>query len=257
MKKHYDHIYLSPHLDDAMFSCGSIISKQREQVESVLILTVFAGVPEKSLELSASIISFIKKSGYDSVTNFCKARCIEDKNACNFLNVEYKHLKFLDCIYRTGKSGTILYKNFSEIFSSNPASQDVTVKELYSSIQSILVNASNVYCPLPINGHIDHVLTNNVGEMLVKKGCDVFFYEDIYTLDHDVSLFLKENKPRLKSQILIKVKKEDISNHKKAIQCYKSQLNGLLAHTKMSTNEIVSFLNHCDNEKPYQRLWSY
>ncbi len=43
INKRYEHIYLSPHLDDVALSCGGRIVKQRSKGENVLVVTVFTG----------------------------------------------------------------------------------------------------------------------------------------------------------------------------------------------------------------------
>lgn len=72
--KPYNHVYLSPHLDDVIFSCGSAISKQHRIGDSILVITIFAGTPSDIDALPVSTKEFIKESGYSSVVDFCKAR---------------------------------------------------------------------------------------------------------------------------------------------------------------------------------------
>ena len=39
------HVYLSPHLDDAVLSCGGMIHRQAQAGERVVVVTVCAGDP--------------------------------------------------------------------------------------------------------------------------------------------------------------------------------------------------------------------
>ena len=42
MKKHYNAVFISPHIDDAIFSCGGTIAQLAHQ-GNVLILNIFTG----------------------------------------------------------------------------------------------------------------------------------------------------------------------------------------------------------------------
>ncbi|MHA1303522.1 MAG: PIG-L deacetylase family protein [Candidatus Heimdallarchaeaceae archaeon] len=43
-----DHIFLSPHLDDAVASCGGLIAKLVEQGNKVIVATFFTKSPDLS-----------------------------------------------------------------------------------------------------------------------------------------------------------------------------------------------------------------
>ncbi|VPT50118.1 N-acetylglucosaminylphosphatidylinositol deacetylase superfamily [Streptococcus pneumoniae] len=45
MSNNTKYIFLSPHLDDAIFSCGDYISKLTSEGEIVLVITIFSGYP--------------------------------------------------------------------------------------------------------------------------------------------------------------------------------------------------------------------
>ncbi|WP_225208806.1 PIG-L family deacetylase, partial [Streptococcus pneumoniae] len=51
--------FLSPHLDDAIFSCGDYISKLTSEGEIVLVITIFSGYP-LSQQLQPSAKQFHK-----------------------------------------------------------------------------------------------------------------------------------------------------------------------------------------------------
>ena len=86
----YRYVYLSPHLDDAVLSCGGLIHRQRQEGESVLVVTIFAGSADQA-------------AASDFATSLCRswglgpdpvmARRIEDQRALSFLSAEYRHLQ--------------------------------------------------------------------------------------------------------------------------------------------------------------------
>ena len=52
MTDFYPHVYLSPHLDDAVLSCGGLIHRQVVAGQRPLVVTIFAGTPPVDVELS-------------------------------------------------------------------------------------------------------------------------------------------------------------------------------------------------------------
>ncbi|SUO62319.1 N-acetylglucosaminylphosphatidylinositol deacetylase superfamily [Streptococcus pneumoniae] len=58
MSNNTKYIFLSPHLDDAIFSCGDYISKLTSEGEIVLVITIFSGYP-LSQQLQPSAKHFI------------------------------------------------------------------------------------------------------------------------------------------------------------------------------------------------------
>jgi len=48
----YRHIYLQPHYDDAIFSCGGAVALQVGSGQQVLLVTIFGGTPPAGQALS-------------------------------------------------------------------------------------------------------------------------------------------------------------------------------------------------------------
>ena len=46
------HLFVSPHFDDAVLSCGATMHRLRRLGERVMVLTVCAGVPDNSQSLA-------------------------------------------------------------------------------------------------------------------------------------------------------------------------------------------------------------
>lgn len=259
MNNRYNHVYLSPHLDDAILSCGSLINKQKRHKESVLIITIFAGIPQKDYKLSRSISKFIKESGSRSSTDFCRTRIKEDIDAIKLLNISFKHLNFLDAIYRKNLLGDFFYANFSKIFSIYADKSDIVKESIYRVIKGDLKETSIIYCPISIGKHIDHIITRQVGNLLESQGQNILFYEDIYTLDYNVNLYLRRYERDLIKYNKYSVSNNDLIMHERAINCYKTQIKGLIRGTKMSVKGMVRKLNHklYKNQLPYINLWHY
>jgi LmbE family N-acetylglucosaminyl deacetylase len=90
-------IILSPHLDDGAYSCGGWIWEQVRKGQEVIVCTLFAGSPTGiTIPPFAELLQQTWGFQGDATTG----RRQEDAAACAFLGCEWRHLEFLDCIYR-------------------------------------------------------------------------------------------------------------------------------------------------------------
>lgn len=87
-------IVISPHLDDAVLSCGQLLAAHPRST----VITVFAGVPPVHLPLT----DFDKACGFDSGAQAVSARREEDRRACAVLDATPIWLDLLDAQYREG-----------------------------------------------------------------------------------------------------------------------------------------------------------
>jgi LmbE family N-acetylglucosaminyl deacetylase len=157
-KPHYRAIIISPHLDDAVFSCGGAITQMVKE-GPVLVINIFT-----------RYLSDIKFHGIVMGNE----RQQEEKSAANFLGYESRNLDELDAIYRHKT-----YQKISNIFYP-PIEEDMQwLPFLRQKIFEIIgeVDYQEIYIPLGIGWHVDHILTNLVFEPMF---CDpkLFFYED-------------------------------------------------------------------------------
>ena len=91
----FDQIYLSPHLDDAVLSCGGRISQQTARGEKVLVVTVCAGDPPPApLSEFAQALHIRWALPFHPVA----ARRDEDEAALAVLGASALHLPLPDCI---------------------------------------------------------------------------------------------------------------------------------------------------------------
>ena len=140
------HIFLSPHLDDAVVSCGGTIAKLVYKREDALVITVYTRGPDiKSLPKK-----FHKFADYD-------LRKKEDQVALDKLSADYKWLDIEERAYRTP-----LLKRPTEVFKidlSKGLNQFLNIKEIQSKLDKIFeVNPkAKIYAPLGVGNHFDHV----------------------------------------------------------------------------------------------------
>jgi LmbE family N-acetylglucosaminyl deacetylase len=161
-------IFLSPHLDDAVLSCGAIlydlIHKQHHNVE---VWTLFSGdVPPGPLSSFAAELHQRWNTGLEAP----KARRAEDKLACERLGVEPRYLMLPDCIYRfrQGTNLPLIEKN-EDLFNLPLETESSLIQELSLKLANTLPAECRLVLPLGVGGHIDHLLTRAVGETINKS----------------------------------------------------------------------------------------
>ena len=174
----YCHVYLVPHLDDAVLSCGGLIHRQAAAGEPVLVITVFAGSPSyTNLSVFAKYLYHTWNLGTDPM----EGRRMEDQRALASLGAEYRHLGHKDCIYRCATDGTTwLYPKRDDIFGDvHPTELNygrVLAKELSLALPP--AGGATLYLPLGIGHHVDHKILRQAAFILRQDGYKVRFFED-------------------------------------------------------------------------------
>jgi LmbE family N-acetylglucosaminyl deacetylase len=84
-------LVISPHLDDAVLSCGMLLSA----AEKPCVVTVFTGYPQEAARLT----DWDRGCGFTVGVEAMRARLEEDAHALRLLDSEVRHLGFLDSQY--------------------------------------------------------------------------------------------------------------------------------------------------------------
>ena len=169
IRRSYPHVYISPHMDDAVLSCGGRIAMQVSQGEGVLVVTVFS---EINGSRAASAMPGIPPGGLREMQD-------EDETALGRLGVDHLRLDYRDGAFRQRfpllRYGLHLRaaERFAGIFGA-----------IRTDIERICSVAAcrNLYLPLGIGQHIDHHLAFRIGFHLKRNPAnpiEVSFYEDI------------------------------------------------------------------------------
>lgn len=136
----YRAVFLSPHLDDAAFSCGGEIARLRREGK-VLVLNVFT-----------KYLANARKAQ----VNLSDDRYQEEQSAAGILGYEYKYLNELDIFFRHPR-----FESGGNIFL--PLEKDQI--EYLPKVRKILLDSledmtfDHLYLPLGIGWHTDHILT--------------------------------------------------------------------------------------------------
>jgi len=151
----YTCIYLSPHLDDAILSCGGRIWQQAQVGESVLVVTIFAAAPAPDIRLSPFAQELHTQWGH--LTDAVSIRQEEDMAALTLLGAEAMHWPYQDCIYRQTASGSFPYASYEALWGEVHPTDNELVAELTARLAALpLAQGGTIYAPLGVGHHVDH-----------------------------------------------------------------------------------------------------
>lgn len=180
------YIFISPHLDDAAFSAGALMSflSPNHHVEVINVFT------QGSSNLTFSGKQYLKQCGYQDYLHLFQDRVIEDRRALNLLGIKSKNLGFIDALWRQVPRYRIPLAELNAVYPTyrfhitrgkvSPHDQAL-IKKIAKRLRSIVGGGNvQVYCPVG-HGHIDH--------QIVKLACELAFGIDklIYWLDFPYS----------------------------------------------------------------------
>lgn len=233
MPPRYDHIYISPHLDDAALSCGGAIASQVAAGEPALVVTLLAGdapdpqSPDAALSGSLSPFAVELHARWGLGAAPMAGRRAEDRLALEALGASALHLPFLDAIYRTGPDGRPLYPSREAIFGPLHLSEERLVDELAQALAA-LPPAARVYAPLGVGGHVDHILARLAVERWHPAQTGLWYYEE-YPYAEAPEQTARALGGRAWREHLVPLTAADLQAKVEAIARYTSQINSLFA----------------------------
>jgi LmbE family N-acetylglucosaminyl deacetylase len=163
--------FISPHLDDAVFSTGSLIARL-SAITECRVITVFT---ESSTPLTLSARRFLKQSRINDANELFEIRRAEDISACAILGIRSAHLGYEDALFRKKSTG-LLARIIPELGHTYPIyrlqiSQGQVAKaddSVIARIETDLlkhIDTSRPYlvlAPLATGQHVDHVIIRNL-----------------------------------------------------------------------------------------------
>lgn len=169
----YAHIYVSPHLDDAVLSCGGAIALGTARGEGVLVVTLCAGAPADGVVLGPMARGLHASWGLPPGA-LMRARRQEDAAAAEVLGADTLWLGFQDAIYRLPEA----YGEEAALFGAL-APEDPLVAELRPVLEALLARCPGavLHAPLGVGGHVDHRAAYSAAAAFASSG-SVRFYED-------------------------------------------------------------------------------
>ncbi len=184
------HIFLSPHFDDVVYSCGGTIGVQVSNGVRPLVITIFGGLPPQDLQLSPYATDIHRRMDASNLSahNLMASRRKEDTKAMNILSADYLWLDYTDAIYRGNPA---YYTANEELMGGEVHPGDMWIeRQLAQDLLEIVGRFPDVvfYAPLGIGRHVDHQIVTSSVDRLVRHGTNVKFYEDFPYALQDGSL---------------------------------------------------------------------
>ncbi len=212
-------IYLSPHLDDVVLSCGGIIREQLHTNEAVEIWTICAGDP---VDFPLSPLALELHARWNTGIQAVAARRQEDIAACKRLGAKYRHFNIPDCIYRRNPlTGAPLIPENDLLFQPLPAVEYPLMHLISQQIRNLLPQDAQLVSPLTLGGHIDHHLVRQAAEQL---GNPLYFYADYpYAAQHLSQLENVLPVGSLARQFSIS--EQSLAAWQEAVACHESQIS--------------------------------
>ena len=173
-------IFLSPHFDDVVYSCGGTLGVQVSVALRPLVITVFAGMPPARMQLSSLAEQVLREGGFrpQDHADAVSIRRKEDAAAMNYLHVDYLWLGYFDAIFR----GTpAYYTSQSQLIGGEVHPADLTIdRQLAQDLVALHERLPDAvwYAPLGIGRHVDHQIVCSAADRLIQRGANVKFYED-------------------------------------------------------------------------------
>jgi LmbE family N-acetylglucosaminyl deacetylase len=237
-------VYISPHYDDGVLSCGGLIHEQTRHGIPVEIWTVCGGFPPKGRPLSDLALRVHQRWRTKSGRGTIILRRKEDRTAAAAVGASVRHFSFPDCIYRWSRDGVPLYQD--DVFDP-PHPEDAGVPEMIAlMLQRGLQTDDVLVSPLSVGHHVDHVLTRLGVE---RTGRSLLYYADTpYVLDHPDEL---EPASRELSSKLFPIYRPGLHAWLDGISAYRSQMEMLFETDEKMRADILGYWSR---EKGI-RLW--
>jgi LmbE family N-acetylglucosaminyl deacetylase len=173
-------VVCSPHFDDAVLSCWSVLERE----ENCTVLNVFTGAPAAGFTAW-----YDQKSGASSSAGHMQRRALEDRDALSIAGKEPVDLGLLEAQYRLRRTPllhTMLrrvppLRAMLRLSVLQPALCGVSPprpEQLADAIAQAAPDATSVWVPAGIGGHPDHMLTREAGAVLASRGMAVRLYAD-------------------------------------------------------------------------------
>ncbi len=245
------HLFLSPHYDDAIYSCGGTIHQLTQQGQQVIIFTLMAGSPVDPAPDTPIVRDVHQRwqAGADPV----QTRRAEDQQAATLLGARTLYNELPDCIYRT--SGTMpLYPTTASIFGHVHIDDDALLR--LRGLGLAFDGLSRLYAPLGVGNHVDHQLVRDWALSLKRETpeLDLMLYADYpYSADlQAVQNALAYYDATLLQADPVSLSEADLQAKISAMQAYKTQLStfwGDAAH--LAVDVRAAFTQDAVIREPY------
>lgn len=233
---HMKWIYLSPHLDDAVMSCGGLIWEQVQAGLEVEVWTICAGEPppQSFTDFAKELHTRWDLSAHEAIA----ARREEDIQAVTMLGADFHHFSIPDAIYRLHpRTGEPLYLDWEDITGGLNPGDEAYLHMAARTIGTRMNGEMILAAPLTVGNHVDHQFTRALAEML---GLPLRYYPDYpYTMQYAEEI--PHLAPRGTRKETLPVSPQGIAAWQDSVAAYTSQIStfwGSIDEMKASIQEF-------------------
>jgi len=191
-------IFLSPHLDDAILSCGALVQAEVKRRE-ITVATLFTEASQPPHTHAAK--AFMRQCSASDAGSLFAARRAEDRRVLSDVGARCIHLGVADALYRQ-RHGSNTFANLGrlvpELVHRYPTYRfDIAhgrvskgdqrlITLLHARVRDLIAatHAELVFTPLGVGRHVDHLITRAIGSGFPDQ---VVYYSDFpYNQTHRV-----------------------------------------------------------------------
>jgi LmbE family N-acetylglucosaminyl deacetylase len=240
------HVFLSPHLDDAVLSCGGMTYQLALAGEAVQVITIFAGDPPPGL------LTSFAQSLHDRWQADVADRRDEDHRALRMLGAEAIHWTYPDAIYRRDPvSGAALYDSEGAIFGEVSEADAALIDSIAARLRSV-ASAARLYVPLTAGRHVDHQIVRTAA---APSGRELIYYEEYPYVESPGELARVLATAGWSAEI-IPLNEEAIRAKTHAVLAYRSQMSTFFAGAGEMEQRVRAYADRVgDMSGPAERVW--
>jgi LmbE family N-acetylglucosaminyl deacetylase len=151
-------VVLSPHFDDAVLSCWSVLTRSG----GVVVVNIFTGVPPGAALHEGELLT-----GARDAVERARERADEDRAALALAAARPRNLDLPEDLHAAG------VRRLARLWR-----RDARLREVMDATVPHLEEGSHIYVPAALGSHPDHVLVRELGCRLAREGARVSFYAD-------------------------------------------------------------------------------
>jgi LmbE family N-acetylglucosaminyl deacetylase len=240
------HIFLSPHLDDAVLSCGGMMYQLSRAGQLVQAITIFAG------DAPPGPLSPFARGLHDRWQADPATRRAEDVEALALLGAEAIHWPFADAIYRRDPlTGAAPYDSEESIFGEIAPADAALIDAIAARLQALEPSA-RLIAPLAAGHHVDHQIVRTAAESLERE---LLYYED-YPYVENPDKLEAVLQPGGWTPEIIRLRDEAIRAKAAATLAYRSQISAFFKSVDDVGQRIRAYaLRVGGGAEPVERLW--
>jgi LmbE family N-acetylglucosaminyl deacetylase len=253
------HLFLSPHLDDAVLSCGGRIHSLTHSGERVVILTVMAGDPLEPLP-DSPLIHALKDKWPPA-----RQRRHEDAQAAAILGAQVYHMGLQESIFRKTVCGAgdwiALYPDYDSPFGDINEADEARLILFEAGLP--FQDITSLYAPYCIDQHVDHRLVRDWALVLTgsNDAPELRFYEEYPHVRTKGAIqraraIYRQKLPALKlGYEIVPLSEDDLAVKLDAMRCYRSHLHVLWDDMEQMEQLTRDYMINLGGGVPAEACW--